>query len=246
MAEEPKRVPRRDGRHGRAEPKARPTTTIVLVDDHTLVVQGLKALLHSEGDLVVVGVASDGRRAVELVSRLHPDVVVMDIAMPRLNGLEATRQILQTDPDVAIVILSAHSDPEYIERTRELGAAAYVLKDSSLSAFAAAIRAAKTSRGVERASQEERRGTKGGRAPARASPLASVPSLSVREVEVLQLIAEGMANKQTAAELGISIKTVEKHRQKLMTKLDIHDVAGLTRFAIAVGIIEGRNRGPGY
>ena len=218
---------------------AAPSISILLVDDHTIIRQGMQVLLDTEDDLVVVGQAQNGRQAVEMTLRLHPDVVVMDIAMPLLNGIEATRQILELLPATRVVVLSAHSDDEYVERVTELGAVGYVLKQSSLDDLAAAIRVVHAG-GIFVSPSISRRVRQivGGRprAPSARTPLTS------REAEVLQLVAEGKANKQTAAELRISIKTVEKHRQSLMSKLDIHDVAGLTRYAIAIGSIEGRDR----
>jgi DNA-binding NarL/FixJ family response regulator len=221
-----------------------PKISILLADDHTLIRQGVRVLLEAEDDLVVVGEAQDGRQAVGMVEELHPDVVVMDIAMPLLNGIEATRQILDAVPGTRVLLLSAHSDDEYVERVMGLGAAGYVLKQSSLEDLAAAIRTARAGRSYvsPSISRRLRRGVRGP-AGVRSDPPATTPmQLTSREAEVLQLIAEGKANKQTAAELRISIKTVEKHRQRLMTKLDIHDVAGLTRYAIAIGSIEGRDR----
>jgi DNA-binding NarL/FixJ family response regulator len=218
--------------------------TTLLVDDHTLIRQGVRVLLEAEDDIYVVGEAQDGRQAVEMVETLHPEVVVMDIAMPLLNGIEATRQILDAAPATRVLILSAHNDEEYVDRVTELGAAGYVLKQSSLDDLATAIRTAQSGKTYVSPSISKRaRGRQAANVKARIGPPAPAsPRLSTREAEVLQLVAEGKANKQTAAELGISIKTVEKHRQSLMTKLDIHDVAGLTRYAISIGSIEGRNR----
>ena len=218
--------------------------SVLLVDDHTLIRQGVRVLLQAEADIVVVGEAEDGRQAVEMTLRLHPEVVVMDIAMPLLNGLEATRQILAALPTTRVLVLSAHSDEEYVERVTALGAAGYVLKQSSLHDLATAIRTARAGRiyvspSIVRHPRQKADGT-----PGRRGAIALPARLSSREAEVLQLVVEGKANKQTAAELGISIKTVEKHRNGLMQKLDIHDVAGLVRYAIAVGNIEGRDRSP--
>lgn len=211
--------------------------TVLLADDHKVVREGLRVLLQAEGDIEVVGEAETGRRAVELALELHPAVVVMDIAMPLLNGLEATRQILKALPATKVLILSAHSDDEYIEQVTELGAAGYLFKQTSAVVLAKAIREARKGKGffcpsLSRRLRDRQQNTFPGRGKKRAAGLTS------REVEILQLIAEGKANKQTAAELGISVKTVEKHRQHLMRKLDIHDTAGLTRYAIAAGIIE--------
>jgi DNA-binding NarL/FixJ family response regulator len=228
------------GRRGAIAPA--PKISILLVDDHTLIRQGVRALLEAEEEMVVVGEAEDGRQAVQMALVLRPDVVVMDIAMPLLNGIEATRQILAALPKTRVLVLSAHSDEEYVDRVTALGAAGYVLKQSSLAELATAIRTARAGRFYvsPRITRSTRRRTGGLPGVGGGSPMPT--RLSTREAEVLQLVAEGKANKQTAALLGISIKTVEKHRNGLMQKLDIHDVAGLVRYAIAVGIIEGRNR----
>jgi DNA-binding NarL/FixJ family response regulator len=213
------------------------------VDDHELVRRGLRSLLAAEDDLAVVGEAEDGRQAVSMALDLRPDVIVMDIAMPLLNGLEATRQILEALPASRVLILTAHSDEEYVDRVTALGAVGYVLKQSSLEDLATAIRTARAGRPWFSPSISPSRHARPGKTSAAPNePPTPRPVLTSRETEVLQLVAEGKANKQTAAQLGISIKTVEKHRQSLMAKLDIHDVAGLTRHAIAVGIIEGRDR----
>ncbi len=195
-------------------------------------------LLAAESDVVVVGEAEDGRIALAMTLDLRPDVVVMDVAMPRLNGLEATRQILAALPETRVVFLSAHSDDEYIERARELGAAGYLLKQSSLADLAEAIRQSCSGTMFVSPSITERVRGPGAQPTERApEPARAMPRLTAREAEVLQLIVEGKANKETAAVLHISVKTVEKHRQSLMTKLDIHDVAGLTQYAIARGIV---------
>jgi len=233
-------VPSRARRPAAGRPAAK--ITVVLVDDHMLIRQGVRVLLEAEDDIAVVGEAQDGRQAVEMATKLRPEVVVMDIAMPLLNGIEATRQILRVAPETRVLILSAHSDEEYVDRVTGLGAAGYVLKQSSLEDLATAIRTAKA--GKTYVSPSITRRAHGRGAPMSVgAPATPVPMrLTSREAEVLQLVAEGKANKQTAAALRISIKTVEKHRQSLMTKLDIHDVAGLTRYAIAIGSIEGRDR----
>jgi DNA-binding NarL/FixJ family response regulator len=217
--------------------------TVLLAEDHLVVREGLRALLQAEKDIEVVGEAQDGRRAVQMAKQLHPAVVVMDIAMPLLNGMEATRQILKALPATRILILSAHSDDEYVEQTAALGAAGYLIKQTSAHLLSRAIRDVHAGKTVFSPSISSRIEDRRQRLPGRAgSPRKGVARLSSREVEVLQLIAEGKANKQAASELGISIKTVEKHRQNLMSKLDIHDTAGLTRYAIASGIIESTVR----
>lgn len=213
--------------------------TVLLAEDHTIVRDGLRRLLEAESDIEVVGEAETGRQAVNLARELVPDVIVMDIAMPSLNGMEATRQIRAVLPDIKILILSAHSDDAYVERVTELGASGYLIKQTSSHFLAEAIREVHKgnlffSPSVAKRHLHKRETTLGRKGRA----TTKITRLSPRELEVLQLIAEGRANKQVAAELEISIKTVEKHRDHLMRKLDIHDTAGLTRYAIAAGIIE--------
>ena len=213
--------------------------TVLLAEDHDIVREGLRSLLELSGDFEVVGEASNGRQAVDLAKKLKPTVVVMDIAMPLLNGFEATRQILLAAPETRVLVLSAHSDDEYVAHMAEVGASGYLVKQNSGQVLVHAVREIASGRQyfsssiLKRVGNAERKSRESGTAvgtPKR--PLTS------REAEVLQLVAEGAANKQVAAELGISIKTVEKHRQQLMDKLDIHDTAGLTRHAIATGVIE--------
>jgi len=213
--------------------------TVLLAEDHTFVREGVRKLLELEGDLEVVGEVDDGRKAVALVKQLRPTVVVMDVAMPSLNGLEATRQILQAVPLTRIVILSSHTDEAFIKDATESGAVGFLLKQSSALDLSEGIR--EVNKGniffcpfvTQRLPESRRRSVhRGGR------PKPRHDGLSSREMEVLQLIAEGKANKETATELGIGMKTVEKHREHLMQKLDIHDTAGLTRYAISAGIIE--------
>jgi len=217
--------------------------TVVLAEDHMIVREGLRKLLEVERDIEVVGEAATGRQAVDMAEKLQPAVVVMDIAMPLLNGLEATRQIRQAFPDVKVLILSAHSDDAYVDRVMAIGAAGYLIKQTSANFLAEAIREVQKgntffSPSIARRYQKRNETSldRMGRAQTKITLLSS------REMEVLQRIAEGGANKQIAVELGISIKTVEKHRDHLMQKLDIHDTASLTRYAIAEGIIESSVR----
>jgi DNA-binding NarL/FixJ family response regulator len=214
-------------------------TTVLLAEDHQIVREGLRALLKHETDIEVVGEAETGRQAVLLNRKLRPDVVVMDIAMPLLNGLEATRQIRKEFPETKVLVLSAHSDNAYVEQAAELGAAGFLLKQTSSNVLATAIRDVKNGKTFFNAAMSKRIGAPGQTNPAGGRVLKKTGNkLSSREVEVLQLIAEGKPNKQVADELGVSFKTVDKHRQHLMGKLNIHDIAGLTRYAIAEGIIE--------
>ena len=213
--------------------------TVLLAEDHAIVREGLRSLLELGGDVEVVGEAATGRQAVDLARKLRPAVVVMDIAMPVLNGFEATRQILHAVPETKVLVLSAHSDDEYVAHMAAVGASGYVVKQNSGQVLVHAVKEIASGRPYfspsisKRVRDAERKA--GGGVTARALPRRP---LTAREAEVLQLVAEGAANKQVAAELGISIKTVEKHRQQLMDKLNIHDTAGLTRYAIGAGVIE--------
>ena len=217
--------------------------TVLLAEDHQVVREGFRSLLEHEPDIEVVGEAESGRQAVQLTRKLRPAVVVMDIAMPLLNGLEATRQIRKDFPDTRVLILSAHSDDAYVEQVATLGAAGFLLKQTSSESLAAAIREVQKGNTFFSPSISRRVHNRSQKSMDREGSFKKKNNrLSSREVEVLQLIAEGKPNKQVAAELGVSFKTVDKHRQNLMNKLDIHDVAGLTRYAIAEGIIESTVR----
>jgi len=212
---------------------------VLLADDHMIVREGFRKMLELEADLKVVGEASDGRQAIALVKKLQPDVVVMDIAMPLLNGLEATRQILKLFPTTKVLMLSAHSDDAYVKNATDSGAVGFLLKQTSAHDVCRAIREIYQGKTFFSAAISKRRDHLQPSARDRNGVLhKKVAALTSREMEVLQLIAEGKANKETAAELGIGMKTVEKHREHLMEKLDIHDTAGLTRYAISAGIIE--------
>ena len=213
--------------------------TVLLADDHTIVREGLRLLLDAAGDIEVVAEAQTGRQAVEMVRRLRPAVVIMDLAMPVLNGIEATRQILKTAPATRVLVLSAHSDDAYVEQVVAVGAAGYMLKQSSAHVLSRAVHEVQAGRKFFSPSLSRQPAVSASAPPAADGGHGKRQTgLSSREREVLQLIAEGSANKQVAAELGISVKTVEKHRQRLMGKLRIHDTAGLTRYAIGKGIIE--------
>ena len=204
-----------------------------------IVREGFRKMLELENDLQVVGEAQNGRQAVALVKKLRPAVVVMDIAMPLLNGLEATRQILKVVPGTRILILSAHSDDAYVKNATESGAMGFLLKQASAHVLSKGIREVNQGNVFFGPAITKRLHQLDGKSRDRAArPQPGDIRLTSREMEVLQLIAEGKANKETAAELGISIKTVEKHREKVMSKLDVHDTAGLTRYAISAGIIE--------
>ena len=213
--------------------------TVLLAEDHMVVREGFRKMLELETDLKVVGEAQDGRQAVALAIKLQPAVVLMDIAMPHLNGLEATRQILKILPDTKVLMLSAHSDDAYVKNATDSGAVGFLLKQTSVHDVCLAIREIHAGKTFFSPSIVRHFNRLNPLLPGRKGALnPNVTQLTSREMEVLQLIAEGKANKETAAELGIGIKTVEKHREHLMQKLDIHDTAGLTRYAISAGIIE--------
>jgi DNA-binding NarL/FixJ family response regulator len=214
-------------------------TRVLLVDDHTVVRQGLRVLLEAEPDIEIVGEAENGRTAVQLTKKLMPHVVVMDIAMPALNGLEATRQIIKEAPTAKVLVLSSYSDDEYVHQLTEAGAAGYLLKQTASADLIKAVREARKGNAFFSPSISKRLLEHYREAFLKGIPVRKrTDLLTSRESEVLQLIAEGRPNKQIAAELCISIKTVEKHRQQVMNKLNIHDVAGLTRYAISKGILE--------
>ena len=213
--------------------------TVLLAEDHTIVREGFRRMLELEDDLQIVGEAQDGRRAVALVRELRPAVVLMDIAMPLLNGLEATRQIIKAVPATKVLILSSYDDDRFIEQSVEGGATGYLLKQSAANDLIRAIQEVNKGRTFYSPTIQKRLNA---RVPGRNGQHKALDKLSRREAEVLQLIAEGKPNKQIAGELSISIKTVEKHRQQVMNKLNIHDIAGLTRYAMTKGIIETGQR----
>jgi DNA-binding NarL/FixJ family response regulator len=214
-------------------------TTVLLAEDHTIVREGFRKMLEIEGDFEIVGEAQDGRQAVTLIQKLRPAVVLMDIAMPLLNGLEATRQALKVIPSTKVIMLSAHSDDAYVKNASEAGAVGFLLKQTSAHDVCRAIREVQKGKTFFSPSISRRQDRLNQPSSDRGGGIKKkIAQLTSREMEVLQLIAEGKANKETAAELGIGMKTVEKHREHLMQKLDIHDTAGLTRYAISAGIIE--------
>jgi DNA-binding NarL/FixJ family response regulator len=210
---------------------------VLLVDDHAVVREGLRALLAVEADIEVIGEADNGRQAVVFARKTPPDVVVMDVAMPHLNGMEATRQILKQVPNAKVLVLTSYADDDCVAQLLQAGASGYLMKQSAAGDLSRAIREvrrgnrffsapiAKRLRDQEQAAfgygHEGKKGTE----------------LTEREAEVLQLVAEGFSNREAAEELGISIKTIEKHRQQVMNKLNIHESAGLTRYAISRGMV---------
>ncbi len=213
---------------------------IVLADDHAILREGIRALLEDQPDMTVVGEAADGRIAVELARELQPTLIVMDIGMPLLNGLEATRQIKRECPQVAVLVLTMHDNEEYVSQILAAGASGYVLKRAASSELVMAIRAVASgqsylSPAVTRLLIE---GYIGRRPAEPAIVVDPFESLTSREREVLQLVAEGHTNSQIAKLLNISLKTVKAHRSNLMHKLGLHDRGELIKLAIQRGIIE--------
>jgi DNA-binding NarL/FixJ family response regulator len=210
---------------------------VILADDHHLVRRGIRALLEQAEDVCVVGEAEDGQEAVELVERLSPDVLIIDIAMPRLNGIQATGRVRALGLATQVVILSMHSRPTLVRQALRNGARGYLLKRSVTAELLLAVRSA--SRGESYLSPEIS-GTIVDdflTHPVGADQASLFDQLTPREREVLQLIAEGHTNQAMAQLLNVSIKTVERHRANLMAKLDVHGVAGLTRIALKHGLI---------
>ena len=210
---------------------------ILLADDHTVMRAGLRLLLERHENFEVVGEAADGREAVEIAAEQKPAVVVMDVAMPHLNGVEAARQILSRNPEIAIVMLSMHSDESYVLRSLKAGARAYLLKDSAEADLIAAIQAITEGRsffspGVRALLKEDYiyRLQKFGADD-------TYELLTAREREVLQLVAEGRSNKEVASLLGLSLYTVETHRTHILQKLNLHSVPELILYAVRKGII---------
>jgi DNA-binding NarL/FixJ family response regulator len=210
---------------------------ILLADDHEVVRDGVRALLEKQADMEVIGEASDGREAARLAEELRPDVVVMDVGMPNLNGIDATRRILAAHPQIAVVMLSMHQDESYVLRSLKAGAKGYLLKESLRSDVLEAIRAVAQGRSfltrkISRMMQEdyiqemEQRGLED-----------SYELLTDREREVLQLAAEGKPNKEIAGALNISLTTVETHRTHILQKLGLHSVPELILYAVRKGII---------
>lgn len=211
-------------------------TRILLVDNHTLVRAGIRSLLEGLTGVEVVGEAADGREALVLIKERNPDIVFMDVAMEGMNGLEATRRAVKSFPRVRVIVLSIHSNEEYVSQALRAGASGYMLKDAAPSELEIAINAVANratylspavSRQVvddylRRVSDEE------------ATP---VEMLTPRQREVLQLVAEGCSTKEVAQKLDLGIKTVETHRTQLMERLGIHDIAGLVRYAIRQGLV---------
>ncbi len=208
---------------------------VLIADDHAILREGLKALLSLADDIEVVGEAADGEQAVEQVRALRPDLVLMDVAMPGLGGLEATLAIRRDHPDVKILVLTQYEDAEYVRRFLQAGVSGYLLKKSAGADLAGSIRAA--ARGGLVLDPDVAKAAIAAPAPDRGTAASPYDSLTSREKQVLKLVAEGKSNKEVAAILGISVKTAMSHRENLMEKLDLHSRTELIHFAIREGVV---------
>ena len=206
---------------------------ILLADDHSLVRQGFRMILEAQPDMQIVGQAGNGKEAVELADKLHPDVVIMDVTMPELNGIEATRRLAESAPRTRVLALSMHKDSVYVREILRAGARGYLLKDAPDADLVAAVRAVAKGEGYL--------------SPAVSDAVLSdyrrhvtdpLDLLTSREREVLQLIAEGKTNKEIATSLSLSVYTVEAHRGRIMEKLNLHSTGELVRFALRNGLID--------
>ena len=206
---------------------------ILLADDHALVRQGFRMILASQPDMQIVGEAGDGREAVELGEQFHPDVVVMDVTMPGLNGIEATRRLVASNPRIRILALSMHKDSVYVREILRAGARGYLLKDSVDADLLAAVRAVAKGEGYLSPGVSESVLT-----DYRQHVTDPLDLLTTREREVLQMIAEGKTNKEIATALALSVYTVEAHRGRTMEKLNLHSTGELVRFALRNGLID--------
>ena len=212
---------------------------VLIAEDHDIVRAGLKVLISADPELEIAGEAKNGPAAVRLARKLHPDVVLMDLAMPKGNGLDASRDISRDLPASKVLVLSAYQDEDLVQQVIEAGASGYMTKHSAADELLSAIR--QVGKGKFYCSPCIARRLKTRQSKSTPGVVVSKPpSLTPREQEVLELIACGQPNKQIASNLGVSIKTVEKHRQAVMDKLGIHDIAGLTRYALDKGIVPSR------
>ena len=211
-------------------------TRILLVDDHRVVLEGLRSLIEQESDLEVVGLAEDGRAAMSMIDQLKPDIVVIDIAMPDLNGMEATTQIARDYSTTKIIALSMHTEGKYVRSMLDAGAAGYVTKETASSELLRAIRAVTRNRKYLSSDITDR--VIDGYVNREVEDTSAMAILGGREREVLQLIAEGLTSGEIASRLHISTNTVDTHRRNLMKKLDLHSVAELTKYAVREGLTE--------
>ncbi len=208
--------------------------SVLIADDHAVVRDGLKLLLENQQDIKVVALASNGREAVKLAKKHFPDVAVLDIAMPELNGIEAALKIRESSPQTRIIMLSMHATSEHVFRSLQAGAAGYLLKESAGSEVVKAIRDVHAGRRyLSKKIEDAGRFAVG---PALSGDRSPIESLSEREREVLQLVVEGRSSAQIASAINLSPKTVETYRSRIMQKLDVHDVAGLVKFALQHGV----------
>jgi DNA-binding NarL/FixJ family response regulator len=210
---------------------------IVLAEDHTILREGLKALLSSDPQFDIIGEASDGREAVRCVEKFGPDLILMDLSMPRMSGMEAIREIKRRYPETRIIALTVHKTDEYLHTTLQAGADGYVLKDATHAELVLAIK--NVMKGKSYLSPGVSEKVIEGYLEGKENVMPDSPweTLSPREREVLKLIAEGYKNKEIAGDLCISLKTVEKHRANLMKKLDLHNAAALTVYAMQKGLV---------
>jgi DNA-binding NarL/FixJ family response regulator len=213
---------------------------MVIAEDHTILREGLRALLAADPNLKIVGEAGDGHAAIRCVDNLSPDLVLMDLSMPKMNGLEAIRDIKNRNPDTKIIVLTVHKTEEYVLSTLQAGADGYVLKDADHLELQMAIKNVMEGRRYLSPGISEKviDGYLGGVRRTRTESV--LESLTKREREILKLIAEGYKNREIAGYLFISLKTVEKHRANLMKKLDLHNASALTAFAIEKGLIDNQ------
>jgi len=208
----------------------------LIVDDHKIMREGLRSLLEKSGHFECVGEADDGYQAVRMARELKPDVIIMDISMPNLNGIEATRQIKAENPEIEVIVLSMHATRTYVLQVLQAGASAYLLKDSAFEELSTALLA--ISRGGMYLSPAitKTAALANLKAGSYAAGGAQAENLTKRELEVLQLIAEGKSTKDIASKLSLSVKTVETHRKQIMDKLEIRSIAGLTKYCIREGL----------
>jgi two-component system response regulator NreC len=210
-------------------------TRILICDDHTLFCEGIKAMLRDEPCLEIVGEARDGRQAVELAKELKPDVLLMDVSMPDLNGFDATRRVHEFDDAIRVLILTMHDEEELVARCLEAGAAGYILKDAPASQLLYAIETVR--KGEKYLSPVVLKKVVSGYVKNSQRPLTSYDRLSAREREVLKLLAEGLSVKEIATRLNLSVKTVDVHKYNLMRKIDVHDRSELIKYAIQKKLI---------
>jgi DNA-binding NarL/FixJ family response regulator len=209
--------------------------TIVLADDHQLVRGGVRSLLESLPGVKIVGETGDGREALDLIEKHRPDVILLDITMPGLSGLEVAARVSAISPRTKVVILSMHAGETYVAQALRAGIAGYLLKDSAIAELEVALEA--VSRGETYLSPAVTGRVVTSFLSGQGPPAGPLEGLTSRQREVLQLIAEGRSSKEIASQLGVAVKTIETHRTQIMERLDIHDIAGLVRFAIRVGLV---------